>query len=125
MRRTIGRTYLGLGAFDQAVPHLDRALALHREQGDDFGVAFAQLLLGNHRVQRGDFKTGEAFLRQAVAYVRSRGARADPELHQTATADLALPSPISTQGTPRRSRSCGNRSRLQIAPDSIPAWPPW
>jgi eukaryotic-like serine/threonine-protein kinase len=88
MRRTIARTYLGMGAFDEAIPHLDRALELYREQGDEFGAAWTQELMGTSRVQRGEFKEGEAFLREAVAYVRSQGARADPELQQIAISDL-------------------------------------
>ncbi len=121
MRRTLGRTYLGLGAFDQAVPHLDRALLLYSEHGDDFGVAFTQELLGNHRVQRGDYKGGEEFLRQTVAYVRSRGQRMDPELHQIATADLGAAIAYQHPGHPealalmRESIEFADRSGLNPA----------
>lgn len=89
MRRTLGRTYNGLGAFDQARPHLERALELYRAEGDAHGVAFTQDLLGNVQMQKGDFKGAEVLLRQAVAYVRSRGDDVDPELRQLAMSDLA------------------------------------
>ncbi|MEP7119040.1 MAG: serine/threonine-protein kinase [Acidobacteriota bacterium] len=90
MQRTLGRTYIGLGAFPAARPHLHRALSLYEAQGDAFGVAFTKELLGEAAFQTGDFKGGEVLLRDAVAYVRSRGADADPELHLIATNDLAV-----------------------------------
>jgi len=90
MRRTLGRTYIGLGAADAALPHLQRALALYQAQGDAFGVAFTQMLLGEHKLITVDFKGAEALLRDSVRYVRSRGADADPELHMIAMNDLAV-----------------------------------
>ena len=90
MRRTIGRTYIGLGAAEAALPHLQRALTLYQSQGDAFGVAFTQMLLGEHKLITVDFKAAEALLRDSVTYVRSRGADADPELHMIATNDLAV-----------------------------------
>lgn len=90
MRRTLGRTYIGLGAADAALPHLQRAFTLYQSQGDAFGVAFTRLLLGEHKLHTGDFKGAEALLHETVAYIRSRGADADPELHMIATNDLAV-----------------------------------
>jgi serine/threonine protein kinase/tetratricopeptide (TPR) repeat protein len=88
MRRTIARTYLRMGATDRATPQLERALALYTQLGDDFGLAATEQLLGSASVQRGDFAGAEAYLRKALAYVRSRGADADPELHQNVLAEL-------------------------------------
>lgn len=89
MRRTLGRTYNGLGAFDQARPHLERALELYRAAGNAHGVAFTQDLLGNVEIQEGRFARAEEVLREAVAYVRSQGEDVDPELRQLAMSDLA------------------------------------
>jgi tetratricopeptide (TPR) repeat protein len=89
MRRALGRTYLGLGAAAQARPHLERALALYRDQSDAEGDASTTALLGSERMQRGEFKAAEALLREAVAYVRARGDRVDPELRQIILSDLA------------------------------------
>jgi eukaryotic-like serine/threonine-protein kinase len=88
IRRTLGRTYTGLGAFDQALPHLERALAIYQARNDDFAIAFTRNLLGNVRILQGDFAAAEHLLRDVVAYVRSRGDEVDPELHQIATSDL-------------------------------------
>jgi eukaryotic-like serine/threonine-protein kinase len=118
MRRTLGRTYLGLGALSQALPHLDQALALYRQQGDAFGVAFTQMLLGEHRLLTGDFKGAEQILRDAVAYVRSRGGQADPELHLIATNDLGIaighqrPGHPEAFGLMRESIAIADRNRL-------------
>ncbi len=65
MRRTLGRTYVGMGALEAALPHLERALELYRAQGDGFGIAFTQMLLGEHRVRKGDFQMG---VRQHPSY---------------------------------------------------------
>ncbi len=78
MRQTIGTTYVGLGAYDQGRPHLERALALYREQGDGLGEAQTQAAMATERNRRGLFPEAEALLRQALAYVRSPGTRADP-----------------------------------------------
>ena len=88
MRRALGRTYVGLGAAAQARPHLERALALYRDHSDADGAASTTALLGSERMQRGEFKAAEALLREAVAYVRARGDRVDPELQQIALSDL-------------------------------------
>jgi serine/threonine protein kinase len=88
MRRALGKTYVGLGAPAQARPHLERALVLYRDQGDADGLATTTALLGSERMQRGEFKAAEALLRQAVAYVRARGDRVDPEFQQIALSDL-------------------------------------
>lgn len=100
MRRTLGRTYIGLGATDQALPHLQRALALYQAQGDAFGVAFTQNLLGEYHRHRGELPKAEAFQRQAVDYIRSQGDAADPELHMMATNDLAITLAGQTQKNP-------------------------
>jgi tetratricopeptide (TPR) repeat protein/predicted Ser/Thr protein kinase len=90
MRRTIGTTYVGLGATDDAERHLVRALELFRAQGDAYGVAITQNSRGLGLVRAGHFTEAEAALREAQAYVRSRGDAADPELRLTVASDLAL-----------------------------------
>ena len=88
MRRALGHTYVGLGAAAQASPHLERALALYRDQGDAAGVASTTALLGAMRMQRGEFKAAEVLLREAVAYVRARGDDVDAEFRQISLSDL-------------------------------------
>jgi len=60
--------------------------------------------LGNVRMQRGEFKAAEALLRQAVAYVRARGDRIDPEFQQIALSTSAPSSRTSIRGIPKRWR---------------------
>jgi tetratricopeptide (TPR) repeat protein len=101
MRRTLGRTYIGLGDATRARTQLDRALALYREQGDAFGVAFTRALLGEHGLLIGDYKAAETELRAALAYVRSLGGvPTDPELHMMATNDLGVAISIQSPGHP-------------------------
>ncbi len=125
MRRTLGRTYIGLGAADAALPHLQRALALYEVQGDAFGIASSKELLGEHLLQTGDFKGAEALCREAVAYVRSRGAEADPELHLIATNDLAVAILYQRPGDPealsllRESVEVADRYRLNPGGTSV------
>ncbi len=91
MRRTLGRTFIGMADPDRARPHLDRALALYQQLGDAFGIAYTQALLGEHGVLKGDYATAEGWLRSALAYVRSLGdVPTDPDLHMMATNDLAI-----------------------------------
>lgn len=91
MRRTLGRTYIGMADPDRALPHLERALQLYQAQGDAFGVAFTQALLGEYGVIKGDYAGAEVPLRSALAYVRSLGdVPTDPDLHMMATNDLAI-----------------------------------
>jgi eukaryotic-like serine/threonine-protein kinase len=89
MRRALGQTYVGLGAPAQAHPQLERALALYREQSDAHGIALTTELLGNVRMQRGEFKAAEVLLREVIAYLRARGDRVDPEFLQSTLSDLA------------------------------------
>lgn len=91
MQRTLGRTYIGMAEPDRAGPHLDRALALYREQRDPFGTAFTEALLGEQALLKGDYPTAETRLRASLAYVRSLGdVPTDPELHMMATNDLGV-----------------------------------
>lgn len=89
IRRVIGQTYTALAALDKSAPHLEKALALSTANGDAFGAAVAETLLGALRVARGDFKGAEAHHRRAVAYHRARGARADPLFKAGAVSELA------------------------------------
>ncbi|MBP6515362.1 MAG: serine/threonine protein kinase, partial [Steroidobacteraceae bacterium] len=91
MRRTLGRTYIGMADPARALPHLQRALELYEASSDRFGEAFTQALLGEARVLMGDYVTAEGYLRSALAYVRSlNGEPTDPDLHMMATNDLAI-----------------------------------
>lgn len=125
LRRTLGRTYIGLGVVDQALPHLNRALTLYQGEADAFGIAFTQMLLGEHRIRTGDFKAAEGFLRESIAYVRSRGSLADPELHLIATNDLAValnyqqPGHAEAVALLRESLEVSDRSGLNRAGASV------
>jgi eukaryotic-like serine/threonine-protein kinase len=88
MRRTLGQTFLGLGAFAQAQPHLERALELYRQRGDALGIATTEAALGLERVQAGDMIGAERFLRDALAFVRARGANTDPAFRFSVLNDL-------------------------------------
>jgi tetratricopeptide (TPR) repeat protein/predicted Ser/Thr protein kinase len=90
MRRTLGATYVGLGATEDAERHLVRALELFRAQGDAYGVAATQNSRGLGLVRAGHFAEAEAALREAQAYVLAGGDAADPELRLTVASDLAL-----------------------------------
>jgi serine/threonine-protein kinase len=90
MRRTLGRTYIGMGATEEALPHLERAEALYRDQDDAFGIAFTRMMLAERHLLRGEAAHAESVLREVLAYIRGRGDAADPELHLIATNDLAV-----------------------------------
>jgi len=89
MRRTLGETYVGLGAYDQGAPQLERALVLYRTLGDALGVAQTQAAMGTEQNRRARYKEAEGLLRQALAYVQSPGSQADPQFHITVRAELA------------------------------------
>ncbi len=119
MRRTLGRTYIGMTEPDRARPHLERALALYQQQGDAFGIAFTQALLGEQGMLTGDFAAAERRLREALAYVRSLGeVPTDPELHMMATSDLG--GAISSQRPSDPEAVALKREGLQVA-DRDPA----
>ena len=90
MRRTLGRTYLGIGVLDRAEAQFDRALVLYRQTGDRAGAASTLALQGRLRVLRGEWASAAPFLREAVAIERSLGAASDPTVLTDAINNLAL-----------------------------------
>lgn len=90
MRRTLGRTYLGIGVLDRAEEQFDRALALYRQLGNLSGTASTLSLHGRIRVLRGEWAAATPFLREAVAIERSRGEASDPAVLTDALNNLAL-----------------------------------
>lgn len=89
MRRTLGETYVALGAYDQGAPQLERALELYRAQGDPLGVAQTEFAMGNERNRRGRFKDAEALYRRVLAYVQLPASNATPQFQIGARTDLA------------------------------------
>ncbi len=85
LRKTIGTTYLALGLFDKAEPHLTRALELQRRLhgASDVRVADAMKDLGSLYEKRGDVAQAEGLYREALAITRRA-----PEAGDTATATL-------------------------------------
>ncbi|MCC7125159.1 MAG: serine/threonine protein kinase [Acidobacteria bacterium] len=88
VRRTMGATYQGLGAFDEAHAHLMRALQLYTAQQDARGVAEVNALLGLAALQHGDPPEAERRLRAALAYVRAHQDTVDPAFHFSVVNDL-------------------------------------
>ena len=89
IRRVIGQTYTALSVFDQAQSHFDQAFALSSANGDAFGGAMAEALLGSLRTAQGDFKGAESHLRRAVAYFRENGDIREPQFRSGAIGELA------------------------------------
>ena len=85
LRKTIGTTYLALGLFDKAEPHLKRALLLqHRLHGPSHArVADAMKDLGDLYEKRGDVAQAERLYQDALAITRRA-----PERNDTVTATL-------------------------------------
>lgn len=100
MRQTLGQTLLGLGAYTESRPHLDRALVLYRDLSDAVGVARTQAALGLERVQAGDLDGAEVQLRAALAFVRAQSPAADPQLHFAILNDLGGAITHSRPGDP-------------------------
>jgi serine/threonine-protein kinase len=67
----IGRSYLGLGRYDDAEPPLRRALALRRALGRDAETATSLHELGRVHLERGDLAPAESLFRQALAAARA------------------------------------------------------
>ncbi|MFH1420100.1 MAG: tetratricopeptide repeat protein, partial [Planctomycetota bacterium] len=68
VRTTIGRTYAGLGLFDEAEPHLRAALDFHETRDGEDAVETAAALdnLGMMLTRRGDYAVAEPLLRRAL-----------------------------------------------------------
>ena len=72
---TMGRSYMGLGLFDEAETLLTSALDLRRRlYGTEHPVASSLQTLGDLKTLQGDYARGEALLREALAlHRRHRG----------------------------------------------------
>jgi tetratricopeptide (TPR) repeat protein len=110
-----------LGAIDQALPQLERAMALYRDQRNEAGIARTQAFLGINRMNRGDFKGSEELLRQTVTHIRSQGVDVDPPFAMAALADLGVAIAYQHPGNPeaialmRESIDITDRHRLNAA----------
>ncbi|MGD2110185.1 MAG: serine/threonine-protein kinase [Phycisphaerae bacterium] len=77
VRRTIGRTLMHLGLYDEAAPHLEQALELEQSlQRDSLAnLAESTHLLGSLRDYQGRYDEGEDLLRRAIALRRDDSAQ--------------------------------------------------
>ena len=90
LRRTLGRTYVGLGALAEGEAQLAQALALSQRGGDDVGVARTQVSMSLARYARGDFAAAEALVRDALAVLRTAGSRVPRDTMLSALTNLGL-----------------------------------
>jgi eukaryotic-like serine/threonine-protein kinase len=68
LRSAIGASYLALGEFDQAEPHLRRALAIRQQRpGDVIPLADATTGLARLYDQRGEYARADTFYRRALS----------------------------------------------------------
>lgn len=82
LRRTIGRTYSMVGEYEQATPHLERALELHTQQLDGTQAAEtvrARLHLADNLLQVGQRDRCEELLAESLVRLRA-GQPQHPEL---------------------------------------------
>ncbi len=79
---TLGETYIGLGEFDRAEPHLQRALEIQQDihRGDHADVARSHARLGVLYYQRGDLQAALEHSAQAVAITRRVYGERHPEI---------------------------------------------
>ncbi len=77
VRRTIGRTLMHLGLYDEAAPHLERAFELEQSLRSDSpsNLAESAHLLGSLRDYQGRYDEGEELLRRAIALRRDDSAQ--------------------------------------------------
>jgi serine/threonine-protein kinase len=90
LRRTLGRTYVSLGALAEGEAQLSEALALSQRRGDDVDVARTQVSMSLARYARGDFAGSEALVREALAVLRAAGSRAPRDAMLSALTNLGL-----------------------------------
>lgn len=81
-RTTIGLTYLGLGMYDSAEPHLRRALALHLKLYglDNAEVASSMGNFASLMRERGDLVVAERYARLSLALFRKTSGPKDPRI---------------------------------------------
>ncbi len=113
MHHTLGRTYLGIGAVDQAEAEFDKALALYRQLGHTAGIASTLGQHGRSRILRGQPKAAAPFLREAVAMEQARGDQADPIVLTYSMNNLALT--ITTERPADREAIALLRESVRIA----------
>ena len=72
VRRTIGLTLMNLSLYDEAAPHLERAVEIEEslQRKSHIDLAESLHLLGSLRDYQGQHDEGEALLRQAIAWRR-------------------------------------------------------
>ena len=87
---TLGQVHLNLGLVEEALPLLERCLALRRKlhKGKDHDVADSLQQLGACHYGRGDLDMAETFLNQALAEYRQLGGA--PEKEAGCLNDLGL-----------------------------------
>lgn len=90
LRRTLGRTYVGLGALAEGEAQLTHALAISRRIGDDLGAARTQVSMSLARGERGDFAGSEALLREALPVLRAAGSQAPQDALLSAISNLGM-----------------------------------
>ena len=76
----IGRSYQGLGLFDQAEATLESALVASRRTGSDFRIARDMMWLGSLASDQEDFAAAESLSRSALARQRRAVPEGSPEL---------------------------------------------
>jgi serine/threonine-protein kinase len=79
---TLGQTYIGLGEYDRAEPHLRRALEIQQEihRGDHADVARGEARLGVLYYQRGQYEAALERTGRAVAMARRVYGEQHPEI---------------------------------------------
>ncbi len=85
LMNTIGKVYQNLGLYDEAAPHLEKALELRRGVSGADDVAAATLLtdLADLYIDKGRYDDAESMLKEALAVMDQQG-------DQTDNLDLAL-----------------------------------
>ena len=83
----LGRAYRALGNIGAALDHLEAALPLYRETGDQYAVGHLLLALEHAHMRMGRFEEASTFLQEALALLRAVGN------------ELDLLAPLSNLGT--------------------------
>ena len=105
VRMTLGRSYLALGLYDEAEPHVEQAVELARTTEEcteeEIGEAIAQL--GYLRHEQGRYDDAEPLLREGLDHLR----RAHGDVHENVVAGLTgLGSCLWRAGRRDEGRAC-------------------
>jgi tetratricopeptide (TPR) repeat protein len=73
--RTLGSAYMRLGQIENAMTHLEHALAVYRENGDHSGQARTHLTFGVVYEATGEYSHGIEHARRALDFYRATGRR--------------------------------------------------